>query len=60
VKRREAKTADVQDEDRPDPWFVVQVFLGALSLHFVFGTMPAILFFAGWLWCAKDLPENQD
>lgn len=38
------------EESRSAAWFAVEVTLGGLALHFVFGTLPAILFIGGWLW----------
>ena len=54
---------DFQDEakaiegSRSTAWFAVKVMLGGLVLHFIFGTLPTILFFAGYLY-AKEAGER--
>ena len=48
------------EASRSDAWFAVKVMLGGLALHFVFGTLSAILFFAGYLLCGSKLQLPQD
>lgn len=45
------------EESRSAVWFAVKVMLGGLAIHFIFGTLPAILFFAGYLY-AKEAGEG--
>jgi len=45
------------EESRSTAWFAVKVMLGGLVLHFIFGTLPTILFFAGYLY-AKEAGER--
>jgi hypothetical protein len=48
------------EASRSDAWFAVKVMLGGLALHFVFGTLPVILFFAGYLLCGSRLQLSLD
>jgi hypothetical protein len=43
-----------------DAWFAVRVAPGGLAIHFVFGTVAAIVFLAGWLWGVRNLPEPEE
>ena len=48
------------ETSRSDAWFAVKVMLGGLAIHFVFGTLPVILFFAGYLLCGSLLQSSEE
>lgn len=52
--------AAVVEANRSDAWFAVKVMLGGLAIHFIFGTLPVILFFAGYLLCGSKLQFSPD
>lgn len=42
------------EASRSDAWFALEVAAGMLAVHYVFGTVAAIMFLAGWLWGVRN------
>ena len=50
------------------PWFAIKVALGGMALHLLgyaadcgpAGDVAAVVFFAGWLFGVRNLPESEE
>ena len=69
MEDQEDQKGIAEDKAAPDvsPWFVAKVALGGLALHFIgyaagcgpAGDAATIVFFAGWLFGVRNLPEPE-